>query len=201
MNSVLTEMPTITLRMMACVEAPLAASAAAMEPASTLMTAMAGVSGPASAGDSVEVSATTMPVTTVPMMMRGKTEGEAGRERALEDQGAEGDAIRNLHHRRDHARQSVAPKARQVRLARAPQRQISERFQGRCSECSRVEAPADHGRGALQIKGQKWRVRIKRRQARYRRLRPCAAICPQAYASRQWRRTASRARGRGRSSR
>jgi hypothetical protein len=39
-----------------------------MEPASTLMTATAGVSGPASAGDSVEVSATTMPVTTVPMM-------------------------------------------------------------------------------------------------------------------------------------
>ena len=72
MNSVLTEMPTITLRMMACVEAPLAASAAAMEPASTLMTAMAGVSGPASAGDRVEVSATTMPVTTVPMMMAAR---------------------------------------------------------------------------------------------------------------------------------
>jgi hypothetical protein len=32
------------------------------------MTATAGVSGPASAGDKVEVSATTMPVTTVPMI-------------------------------------------------------------------------------------------------------------------------------------
>ena len=68
MNSVLTEMATITLRMMACVVTPLAASAAAMEPASTLMTAIAGVSGPAPAGDSVEVKATTRPVTTVPMM-------------------------------------------------------------------------------------------------------------------------------------
>ena len=200
MNSVLTEMPTITLRMMACVLAPLAASAAAMEPASTLMTATAGVSGPASAGDRVEVERHHDARHHGAHDDGGKTEGEAGGERALEDQGAEGDAVRNLHHRRDDARQSVAPKARQVRLARAPQRQISERFQGRCSECSRVEAPADHGRGALQIKGQKWRVRIKRRPAA-RRLRPCAAICRQACASRQWRRTASRARGRGRSSR
>ncbi len=39
-----------------------------MELASTLMTATAGVSGPASAGDRVEVSDTTMPVTTVPMI-------------------------------------------------------------------------------------------------------------------------------------
>ena len=39
-----------------------------MEPASTLMTATAGVSGPASAGESVDVKATTTPVTTVPMM-------------------------------------------------------------------------------------------------------------------------------------
>ena len=48
-NSVLTEMATITLRMMACMVTPLAASAAAIEPASTLMTAIAGVSGPAPA--------------------------------------------------------------------------------------------------------------------------------------------------------
>ena len=36
------------------------------------MTATAGVSGPALAGDSVEVSATTTPVTTVPMMSAAK---------------------------------------------------------------------------------------------------------------------------------
>ena len=61
-------MATSTLMITAWLLAPLAASAAATEAASTLITATAGSSGSASAGDKVEVSATTRHVTTVPMM-------------------------------------------------------------------------------------------------------------------------------------
>ena len=58
--------------MIEVVPAPLAASAAAREPASTLITATAGESGPPLAGDSVEVSAMTTPVTAVPMISAAK---------------------------------------------------------------------------------------------------------------------------------
>jgi hypothetical protein len=50
------------------VSAPLAASAAAIELASTLMTATAGESGPPMTGEKVEVAAMTTQVTTVPMI-------------------------------------------------------------------------------------------------------------------------------------
>ncbi len=54
--------------MIAVLLAPLAARAAATEPASTLITATAGESGPPFAGDNVELSAMTIPTTAVPMI-------------------------------------------------------------------------------------------------------------------------------------
>ena len=48
--------------------APLAASAVAIEAASTLITATAGESGPPITGEKVEVTAITTQVTTVPMI-------------------------------------------------------------------------------------------------------------------------------------
>ena len=68
MSSVLTESATSTLMMIAVVLAPLAASAVAIEAASTLITATAGESGPPMTGEKVEVRAMTTQVTTVPMM-------------------------------------------------------------------------------------------------------------------------------------
>ena len=67
-RNVLTESATRTLMMISLPLGPLAASPAAMEPASTLITATAGESGPPSAGEKVEVSATTTQVITVPIM-------------------------------------------------------------------------------------------------------------------------------------
>ena len=90
-----------------------------LEPASTLITATAGVSGRHRPATSVEVSATTMPVTTVPMISAARPSEKPADNRALEDQGAEGDAVGDLHDRRDDARQGVSPKIRQVRVARA----------------------------------------------------------------------------------
>ena len=74
-------MATITLTTMTSVLAFLAVSAAATVPASTLMTATAGVSGPASAGTRVVVSATTRPVTAVPMI---SAESPSGNPAAIE---------------------------------------------------------------------------------------------------------------------
>ena len=84
-------MATSTLMITAWLLAPLAASAAATEAASTLITATAGSSGSASAGDKVEVSATTRHVT------------------ALEDQRAQGDAVGDATNCADEACQRVPP--------------------------------------------------------------------------------------------
>ena len=67
-KSVLTDSATSTLMTICPVGAPLAASAVAIEAASTLITATAGESGPPITGEKVEVRAITTQVTTVPMM-------------------------------------------------------------------------------------------------------------------------------------
>ena len=64
----LTDSATSTLMTICAVGAPLAASAVAIEAASTLITATAGESGPPITGEKVEVRAITTQVTTVPMM-------------------------------------------------------------------------------------------------------------------------------------
>ena len=74
-KNVLTEIATITLMTMVPSSAPFAASPAATVAASTLITATAGVSGPASAGTRLVVSDTTTPVTTVPMIRAANPSG------------------------------------------------------------------------------------------------------------------------------
>ena len=64
----LTDRAISTLMMIVFVPAPLAASAAAIEEASTLITATAGESGPPITGEKVEVTAMITQVTTVPMI-------------------------------------------------------------------------------------------------------------------------------------
>ena len=56
--------------------APLAASAVAIEAASTLITATAGESGRRSTGEKVEVTAITTQVTTVPMISPARPSGK-----------------------------------------------------------------------------------------------------------------------------
>jgi hypothetical protein len=67
-SRVLTDNATSTLRIIASLLAPLAASAVAIEEASTLITATAGESGPPTTGENVEVKEITTQVITVPMM-------------------------------------------------------------------------------------------------------------------------------------
>jgi hypothetical protein len=67
-SSVLTDSATRILIMICSVLAPFAASAPAIEAASTLITATAGESGPPMTGEKVEVAAITTQVTAVPMI-------------------------------------------------------------------------------------------------------------------------------------
>ena len=108
-KSVLTDSATSTLMTICPVGAPLAASAVAIEAASTLITATAGESGPPITGEKVEVKAITTQVTTVPMIESRQAQGEAAGKIAGEDQRGEGDAIGDLHHRRDAAGHRVPP--------------------------------------------------------------------------------------------
>ena len=135
MNTVLTEMADQHIDDDALCAGTLCRRAAAMEPASTLMTATAGVSGPPLAGDNVEVRATMTPVTTVPMMSAARP---SGKPEAIAPWKIS--ALNEMQYAICTTAEMTPAKASRPRVgksvvARAPQRQISERFQGHCSEC------------------------------------------------------------------
>ncbi len=183
--------------------APLAARAVAIEAASTLITATAGESGPPITGEKVEVSGNDHAGDHRAHDEPGKAERKSPLARSpVKDERGEGDAIRNLHDRRDAARQGVEPKAPQVSVARALKRQICERCQGqeRFSEWSGLPADRSWPGPAAMKRAKTARLRWKSDPS-LRSSRSCGAHDPPASASRRWRSTASHGPGRGRSSR
>ena len=64
----------------------------------------------------------------------GQPKREPSRDRALEDQRAEGNTIGDIDDRRDRARHSIAGERRSFDIARTLKRKIREQRQGRVSE-------------------------------------------------------------------